>query len=72
MNLPLDTELIENYTFDEISIGQSAQLLRTLTLSDIEAFAAVSGDTNQRTLIRNTPMTPCFTASLHTGCGAVP
>jgi phosphate acetyltransferase len=46
MNLPLDTELIENYTFDEISIGQSARLLRTLTLADIEAFAAVSGDTN--------------------------
>jgi phosphate acetyltransferase len=46
MNLPLDTELIENYTFDEISIGQSARLLRTLTLGDIEAFAAVSGDTN--------------------------
>ena len=46
MNLPLDTELIENYTFDEISIGQSARLLRTLTLKDIEAFAAVSGDTN--------------------------
>ncbi len=46
MNLPLDTELIENFTFDEIFIGQSAQLLRTLTLEDIEAFAAVSGDTN--------------------------
>jgi len=46
MNLPLDPELIENFTFDEISIGQSARLLRTLTLHDIEAFAAVSGDTN--------------------------
>jgi phosphate acetyltransferase len=46
MNLPFDSELVENYTFDEISIGQSARLLRTLTLADIEAFAAVSGDTN--------------------------
>jgi phosphate acetyltransferase len=46
MNLPLDNELIENYTFDEIVIGQSARLIRTLTLHDIEAFAAVSGDTN--------------------------
>ena len=46
MNLILDNELIENFTFDEISIGQSARLLRTLTLGDIEAFAAVSGDTN--------------------------
>jgi phosphate acetyltransferase len=41
-----DTEYIENVTFDEISIGQSARLLRTLTLQDIQAFAAVSGDTN--------------------------
>ena len=40
------TDLIENVTFDEISLGQSARLLRTLTLSDILAFAAISGDTN--------------------------
>jgi phosphate acetyltransferase len=46
MNLPLSTELIDNYTFDEISLGQSARLLRTLTLADIQGFAAVSGDTN--------------------------
>lgn len=37
---------VENITFDEIAIGQSARLIRTLTLDDIEAFAAVSGDTN--------------------------
>ena len=46
MNLPLNTELIENYTFPEIKLGQSARLLRTLTVEDISAFAAVSGDTN--------------------------
>ncbi|MDD2881884.1 MAG: bifunctional enoyl-CoA hydratase/phosphate acetyltransferase [Rhodoferax sp.] len=46
MNSPLDTELIENYTFPEIKIGQSARLLRTLSVEDITAFAAVSGDTN--------------------------
>ena len=46
MNLPSDNELIENYTFSEIKLGQSARLLRTLTLEDIQAFAAVSGDTN--------------------------
>ena len=46
MNLPLDNELIENFTFPEIKLGQSARLLRTLTLQDIAAFAAVSGDTN--------------------------
>lgn len=46
MNLPMEIELTENFTFEEISIGQSARLLRTLSLSDIQSFAAVSGDTN--------------------------
>lgn len=41
-----NTEFIENVTFEEIRQGQSARLLRTLTLEDIQAFAAVSGDTN--------------------------
>ncbi len=40
------TDWIENITFDELRIGQSAQLQRTLSLDDIRAFAAVSGDTN--------------------------
>ncbi len=39
-------EMIENVTYDELTIGQSAQLVRTLTADDIRAFAAVSGDTN--------------------------
>ncbi|MEY4138964.1 MAG: hypothetical protein RLZZ371_1146 [Pseudomonadota bacterium] len=46
MNLPSETELTENYTFAEIKVGQSARLLRTLKVEDIQAFAAVSGDTN--------------------------
>lgn len=41
-----ETDLIENLTYAELSIGQSARLIRTLTLADIQAFAAVSGDTN--------------------------
>ncbi len=41
-----DTDLIENLTYAELSVGQSARLIRTLTLADIQAFAAVSGDTN--------------------------
>ena len=36
----------ENVTYDELTVGQSAHLQRTLTLADIQAFAAVSGDTN--------------------------
>jgi len=46
MNMSSATEWIENITYDELAIGQSARLLRTLTLADIQAFAAVSGDTN--------------------------
>jgi phosphate acetyltransferase len=46
MNLTMNTDLIENVTYDEITLGQSARLLRTLTLADIQAFAAVSGDIN--------------------------
>ncbi|HEX5785835.1 MAG TPA: bifunctional enoyl-CoA hydratase/phosphate acetyltransferase [Burkholderiaceae bacterium] len=46
MNSPFPTEWQENVTFDELSVGQSARLFRTLTLEDIQAFAAVSGDTN--------------------------
>jgi phosphate acetyltransferase len=46
MNFELNSDLIENVTYDEITLGKSARLLRTLTLNDIKAFAAVSGDTN--------------------------
>ncbi len=42
----LDTEVLENRLFDEINIGDTASLTRTLHQHDIEAFAAVSGDTN--------------------------
>lgn len=32
--------------FDELSVGQSAEIVRVVGVGDIEAFAAVSGDTN--------------------------
>jgi len=38
--------LIENRTFDEITVGESAALERTLTWPDIELFAVMSGDVN--------------------------
>ena len=41
-----ESDVIENLTFDELQIGQSARLVRTLSQADIQAFAAVSGDTN--------------------------
>jgi phosphotransacetylase/acyl dehydratase len=37
---------IENRTFDEMTVGETARLERTVTWSDIELFANVSGDTN--------------------------
>lgn len=39
-------ELLENKTFDEINIGDSASLTRTLTIEDIHLFAVLSGDVN--------------------------
>ncbi|MCA6215178.1 bifunctional enoyl-CoA hydratase/phosphate acetyltransferase [Ideonella sp. B7] len=41
-----ESDLIENVTYDELHIGQSATLQRTLTNADIQAFALVSGDVN--------------------------
>jgi phosphate acetyltransferase len=46
MNETLVTQMIENKTYDEISIGQIARMARQLTITDIQAFAAVSGDIN--------------------------
>ena len=37
---------IDNKTFDEIRIGDSAQMQRTLTKEDIEVFGVLSGDMN--------------------------
>lgn len=42
----MSTEMIENRTFDEIAIGESASLSRAITQRDIELFAIVSGDVN--------------------------
>tara|TARA_R110002110_G_scaffold20312_51_gene82579 strand:+ start:7481 stop:8011 length:531 start_codon:yes stop_codon:yes gene_type:complete len=39
-------QFIENQTFDELSIGDSAELTRKLTPQDIALFAAMSGDVN--------------------------
>ena len=48
MNLstPAAPDIIENHPYDELKVGMAASMLRTLTLADIQAFAAVSGDTN--------------------------
>lgn len=41
-----DTQFIQNRTFDEIQVGDFAQLVRTLRPEDIHLFAAMSGDVN--------------------------
>jgi phosphotransacetylase/acyl dehydratase len=45
MSLAVDTE-IENRTFAEIEVGDSANVVRTLGEDDIALFAVVSGDVN--------------------------
>ncbi len=45
MNTPT-TQYIQNRTFDEIQVGDFAQLLRTLRPDDIHLFAVMSGDVN--------------------------
>ncbi len=39
-------QFIENRTFDEIKVGETAELTRTLKPEDIELFAVMSGDVN--------------------------
>ncbi|WOE74291.1 bifunctional enoyl-CoA hydratase/phosphate acetyltransferase [Alterisphingorhabdus coralli] len=38
--------LIENKTYDELQVGDTASLSRTLTMQDIQIFAVMSGDVN--------------------------
>ena len=42
----MNEELLENVTFDELTIGRQASLKKTLTQEDITLFAAMSGDVN--------------------------
>ena len=44
--IKIDPQWMNSYTYDQIQIGDTAKVVRTLTLEDIQAFAAVSGDTN--------------------------
>ena len=37
-------DIIQNYTFDELAIGMSAQLTQAITIDHVKLFAAVSGD----------------------------
>jgi phosphotransacetylase/acyl dehydratase len=52
--------LIENRTFDEIAIGDSASLSRTLSRDDIALFAILSGDVNPAHLDQSYAETSMF------------
>ena len=41
-----NSDYIENRTFDEIQVGDSACLVRTLRQEDIQMYAIMSGDIN--------------------------
>ena len=45
-----DLGLIRNRVFDELAIGDSAHLVRTLSADDIKLFAVLSGDANPQHL----------------------
>jgi phosphotransacetylase/acyl dehydratase len=45
-DVPTGPAMIENRVFDEIKIGETASLSRTVTADDIQLFAVVSGDVN--------------------------
>jgi len=46
MVFPTLVDRIENRTFDELRVGDTASISRTLTEKDIELFAIMSGDVN--------------------------
>ena len=46
MILTTNVDRIENRTFDELKVGDTASISRTLTQKDIELFAIMSGDVN--------------------------
>ncbi len=46
MDMNMQMSMIENRTFDELQVGESASLVRTLSMKDIDLFAVMSGDIN--------------------------
>jgi phosphate acetyltransferase/phosphate butyryltransferase len=51
MNAPADDlTMLRNRTFDELAVGDSAAVERTLTMQDIQLFALQSGDLNPQHL----------------------
>jgi phosphate acetyltransferase len=53
-------QFIENKTFDELKVGDTAELKRTLRQQDIELFAVTSGDVNPAHVDANFAKTDMF------------
>ncbi|MFT4266399.1 MAG: bifunctional enoyl-CoA hydratase/phosphate acetyltransferase [Xenophilus sp.] len=47
---PIAANVVRNRTFDEIAVGDSDSIVRTLTAEDIQLFAILSGDVNPQHL----------------------
>ena len=45
-----DLHIVRNRTFDQIAIGDTASITRTLSMDDIALFAVMSGDDNPQHL----------------------
>ena len=41
-----EADFVENRTFDELKVGDTASVTRTVTTDDVQLFATVSGDVN--------------------------
>ena len=63
-------QFIENKTFDELKVGDTAELKRTLRKQDIELFAVMSGDFNPPISTPNSPSPTASTPWSRTACGA--
>jgi phosphate butyryltransferase len=42
----IEADFVENRTFDELKVGDTASVTRTVTTDDVQLFATVSGDVN--------------------------
>ncbi len=60
---------LENTPFEDLKIGDSDSLTRTLTEKDLLLFAIVSGDNNPVHLDEEFASTTQLKAALLTGCG---
>lgn len=58
--MPLSKQCITNKTYDEIKIGDTAEVTRTLTKQDIQLFATVTGDLNPAHLDESYAKTDIF------------